>query len=115
MSSPTSPPRPVPPPLGDPEEFAAIVAEFTRESAPARFAIVQELPVRADARVIGWGLDFGDRAVVHSAQSESLMPMGVFQSASRAAALMGAGRRVHLVWIDDSSAIDETRSLEGKA
>lgn len=84
------------PPLGTEVEFAEMLTDLATCCAPSRFALSEELPERVDARVIAWGLDFGDEAVAFSGSA-------IFKatSAERTLRLVGLGRVVHLVWIDE--------------
>lgn len=52
-----------PGPLCDETEFADLIQEMVADEAPRLFAIVQEYGERVDARVAGWGMWFGNRAV----------------------------------------------------
>lgn len=52
------------PPFGTEDEFAEAVCGMVTESAPRLFAVVQELGVRVDARIAGWGLAHSDHVDV---------------------------------------------------
>jgi len=52
------------PPFGTEDEFAEAVGGMVTESAPRLFAVVQELGVRVDARIAGWGLAHSDHVDV---------------------------------------------------
>jgi hypothetical protein len=51
-------------PFGTEEEFAEAVSGMVTEEAPRLFAVVQELGVRVDARIAGWGLAYEDHVDV---------------------------------------------------
>ena len=71
---------------------------YQRASAPARFAIWGEEPVRVDGEGIAWGLDFGDHAVVHTVDASVLVGAGVLQRVVRAAGRGLVFERVALAW-----------------
>lgn len=51
-------------PFGTEEEFAEAVRGMVADEAPRLFAVVQELGVRVDARIAGWGLAYEDHVDV---------------------------------------------------
>ncbi len=51
-------------PLYDPKEFDEFVERLVAMEAPRTFALVAELDTRADAQVVGWGLEFSDHVDV---------------------------------------------------
>lgn len=70
-----SEPRPacLPEPLCDETEFAELIEEMVADEAPRLFAIVQEYGERVDARLAGWGMWFGDRAVAFDVSGRTMI------------------------------------------
>ncbi|MEU4803072.1 hypothetical protein [Actinosynnema sp. NPDC023587] len=88
---------------GTDKEFAGFLTELVRDVAPRLFAIVEEYGDREDAEIAAYGLAFGDRADINSADGDFQMRS---QSPESALALfaLSAGTidvsRLHLVWLD---------------
>jgi hypothetical protein len=86
------------PPLGDEARFGEILNEMVAEYAPRRFAVIEVLGERADARITSWGLEFDDHAEVVGVDGlRRSLP-----SAQRALRWPGGaeGVTLRLVWVD---------------
>lgn len=89
---------------GSEAEFAEEVRDLVASSVPRVFALVEEHGVRADGRILYWGLEFDDegcaddeaRAIVISASS--YRRGGSFSSAESAQQTFSRRKKIRLVW-----------------
>lgn len=84
-------------PLCDEPAFAALLAEMVSDEAPRVFALVEEAGVRADGRIVAWGMAFQDHVEAVSVNGHTRCS---FSTMERVRRLFGAGRTVRLVWPD---------------
>ncbi|NHD16926.1 MULTISPECIES: hypothetical protein [unclassified Actinopolyspora] len=86
-------------PLGNEEEFAALVERLVLDEAPRVFALVEEVGERADAGIVAWGMALRDRAELVAVGGGM---RGSFSSAESARELFGLTRELRLVWLPEA-------------
>lgn len=94
-------------PLTDEATFAGILASIVADAAPRVFAVMQEYGDRVDARVVAWGLDFGDSAAVVDPDGGLTMRLGRAEDCLRAFRF-GSHISARLVRYDPSAATPDS-------
>ncbi|XTZ18331.1 hypothetical protein ACQSSU_13670 [Micromonospora echinospora] len=78
-----------------------MLVDLATEFAPRRFAICEEYGDRIDGAVFAWGMAFPDGVLLCGDQRTYA---GRFPSADSAVRIFSrAGRRLRLIWIDESA------------
>ncbi|WP_252778947.1 hypothetical protein [Actinoallomurus rhizosphaericola] len=81
-------------------DLLAELAELSAETAPRRFALGL-LDVQCDdGVVVGWGLDFGDEAIVYAPTDGAGQRLFRTETADRARRLLARRADVRLIWLD---------------
>ncbi|WP_163506863.1 hypothetical protein [Fodinicola acaciae] len=84
------------PPLYDEKEFDEFVNRLVAMEQPRAFALVAELGVRADAQVIGWGLQFAEHVDVALTDGRTRLSFSTLDRVVRVLSSRGTVRVVYL-------------------
>ncbi|MEV5704310.1 hypothetical protein [Actinoallomurus sp. NPDC052274] len=82
----------------------AELVELSAETAPRRFALGLLDFEHDDGVVVGWGLDFGDEAIVYAPTDGSGQRLFRTETADRARRLVARRADVRLIWLDPPAA-----------
>lgn len=81
-------------------DLLAELVELSGETAPRRFALGLLGLQHDDGAVVGWGLDFGDEAIVYAPADGAGRRLFLAETADRARRLLARRSDVRLIWLD---------------
>jgi hypothetical protein len=90
-------------PMGDEQEFTAILEKMVADAVPRLFAVVQEYGERVDGRIVGWGIAFSDRAEVAAVERGLRVSVSAPEHALHLFKC-GSHIRARLVWVNPDAA-----------